>query len=489
MTKLLRLHKLQIENFMRIKGLTVDARGNHVIIRGANEQGKTSALEAIWAAVCGANAKEIPEPLHRGQRKGLITVDLGELVVERHFTERGTRLVVLRKDGSEIASPQALLNGLLSKIALNPVDFLSLRPQDQLDQVLRVAGLTPPRDQVRLIAGEDIPPHDQESAYTYLERLSADHTGLFYLRRLDQGREVDRCKKALEKQEELVKGFDTTEPGRDVAEVLAEIEAAEEEQKGYESQRRTVVDGRNKLKAYRERLAEVEQQCDRKRAEVADLEARLKKALAEWEELKGKAASGATATCQLEAEIADEVLALGALTDHGPRIAGLKEEAKRCNAQQEENIRVRQASERLGELAREQGLAEEKHRRLDAQLEDLRRLRKQVLEGANLGVPGLSVGSGELLVNGVSFKQAARSKKLRVACAVAMKNPANLRLLRVDDAEHLDENSRNELLDMADDHGFQVVMTCVDSNDGLKVEIEEAAQTADVSALDAGDEE
>ena len=233
----LSLVSLLVDNFMRLTALRVDANGHHVVISGKNSSGKASALEAIWTALCGASMKKIPEPIHKGEERASIRLDLGKFVVTRRWSKSGgTTLTVTAADGNKISQPQELLNGLLSKFSLDPVEFLDLRPQDQVDQVLTLAGVAPPVAHVEEIVGERHEPKPGESADKYLMRLSADETGVYYVRRRDVWREWDQKKKALNEQSEIVRRLGGPVNGDGAEEsasgIVAEIEAVPAESPG-----------------------------------------------------------------------------------------------------------------------------------------------------------------------------------------------------------------------------------------------------------------
>lgn len=230
------LHRLEISNFMRVTAFSVDAHGSHVVISGQNGSGKSSTLNAIWSALKGASARDTPEPVHQGKEKAVVRLDLGEYVVTRHWSAKSSRLVVTAADGSKIAKPQELLDGLLGKFSLDPVAFLDRRPQDQVDDVLSLAGVEPPVEKVLNILGDtaggevsQYMPRPGESADQYLLRLSADETGLVYGLRREAHRNVERKTAALSEQQQQLLALGGPLAAREeqssVAGTLAEIEA------------------------------------------------------------------------------------------------------------------------------------------------------------------------------------------------------------------------------------------------------------------------
>jgi energy-coupling factor transporter ATP-binding protein EcfA2 len=468
------VRRLEIHNFMRVTGVSVDAEGKSVIIRGPNGSGKSSVVDAIFVALAGHNTKDHPEPIHQGADKGLVRLDLGEYVVERHFTPGNSRLVVKAADGSKPASPQKLLDGLLSKFALDPVAFLSRRPQDQVEDVLKVCGVEPPVAAAEEVTGESHPARPGETADQYLARLAADETdgggGLYYVRRREEGRKVETYRGAVVKQEELVKQkqAETPEGVRPVSELLAELGQEEEAHKEYEAAELAFRVAREDLGALQENMTQVRAEREAVATQIALLQQSLTNLDSRIE--KG-AAFIAQATNALDA--AKERKAT--TSSHAAKIGYLRQEITRSEHGQKALLARQQAEERLDGLKGELAKAQAEHGRLDNVLDQLRRLRAGLLEGVDLGVDGLEVGKGELRFHGVSFKQASLAQRLRVACAVAMKSGGQLRLLRIDDGEHLDKQSREFLLDLAAKQGWQVIMTCVADQEGLGVEIVDAA--------------
>src|SRR3990167_5105234 len=106
----MKIIQLKSENIKKLKAveLTFDPKENVVVVSGKNGQGKTSLLDSIWYALCGKDV--VPsKPIREGADKASITVDLGDYVVSRTFTEKGSYLTVESKDGAKYPSPQAML--------------------------------------------------------------------------------------------------------------------------------------------------------------------------------------------------------------------------------------------------------------------------------------------------------------------------------------------------------------------------------------------
>lgn len=136
----LKIVELQAENIKRIRAVRIVPSENVVVIGGVNGAGKTSVLDCIEMAMAGG--RSIPEtPVRRGESKAYISLDLGELLVERTFDSTGTHLTVRNKAGAKMASPQAILDKLYNKISFRPLDFANQEPAKQLATLKRIVGL------------------------------------------------------------------------------------------------------------------------------------------------------------------------------------------------------------------------------------------------------------------------------------------------------------------------------------------------------------
>ena len=140
----MRIVRLQAEGFKRIVAVDITPEGDLVEVRGNNENGKSSVLDAIFAALGGAEAA--PErPVRDGEEAAVIRLDLGELVVTRYFTAAGTTgLKVTTPDGAAYGSAQTMLDKLVGKISFDPLAFRDLKPAEQADELRKLVELVDP---------------------------------------------------------------------------------------------------------------------------------------------------------------------------------------------------------------------------------------------------------------------------------------------------------------------------------------------------------
>ena len=118
---------LSAENFKILKAVEIHPSGEMIEICGRNGNGKSSVLDVITSALCGAEA--IPDaPVRHGKTKAEISVDLGELKVTRRFTHKDdgrdtNTLTVQFADGTRPRSPQHVLDELAGHM-IDPVAFI-----------------------------------------------------------------------------------------------------------------------------------------------------------------------------------------------------------------------------------------------------------------------------------------------------------------------------------------------------------------------------
>lgn len=461
--KPMHLIRLEIENFKRIKALTIDAQGRHVLITGANEEGKTSAVDALLWGLDGVAKKS---PIHLGSDKTTVDMILGdgdeELHVHRSLTSEGTKQFWVKgKDGGRLNSPKKVVDALLGKYMMDPVSFLERREQDQVDDILAAAQITPPVSHVQKITGYRHDPKPGESAQAYLLRLSADDAGHYYILRKEAKRVMDQKKDAQVEQKAILDALPKMDQPETTGELVTILEAlngqAEERrrlQTFYEQTWKDVdlakkdVDAAEKeVKTWDFKVRLIEEELAKARKNLSDaviFKERDELVLAEKKDIAEQAANMAENAPDPSQEIFDIKTKL----DAAESLAG--QFTKRQAAQ--ENF------ERVKDEANEAEKIWQDRQRI---MQELRDLRLSILKNVDLGITGLEMSDSGLTLKGVPFSEASMAQRIRVACGVALQQNPRLRLLRIDEGERLDQKSLNLLLDLADEKGWKIVMTRV----------------------------
>ena len=442
--------ELYASNVVRLKAVRIRPDGNVVIVGGRNEQGKSSVLNAIEMAIGGG--KSIPEkPIHDGATKAEIILDLGDIKVERTFTLKGTNLKVYEKAGDEwvmVASPQAMLDKLYSRIALDPLEFTRMKEADQAETLRKAVGI-------------DL------TAFT-AKRNDA------YARRTEIGRERDRF-------DALAKGIACEAKHDDAPKDVAEIESRI---KGCNAE----FDKRDELKvAYDDEALEVKrlenarEECAKTAAQARDGKAYAEVKIAELQKeiarLDSIIKANESTHESFGAKIAEAQSAAGAALKKlnafvAPDLATLTEElnkARAFNAEIEKAKTKRKHADDAENAARAfDGLTQD--------IEDIDAERNRIIAKAlkSFKVPGVSFNAdGGVMVDGFPLKQASSARQLQISTAIGLAINPNLKVLLIRDGSLLDAERLKAVAEMAEEAGAQIFIERVGKGEECSVIIED----------------
>ncbi len=138
----MKIINLQASNVKRLKAIEITPDGNTVILAGANAQGKSSILDAIWLALGGgAAAKQNSRVIRDGEKEASVRLDLGDIIVTRKWKGEKTTLAVENAEGAKYSSPQSMLDGLVGRLSFDPQAFALQDEKTQLKSLLDVVAL------------------------------------------------------------------------------------------------------------------------------------------------------------------------------------------------------------------------------------------------------------------------------------------------------------------------------------------------------------
>lgn len=409
---------LQAENIKKLVAIEIRPDGNIVQITGKNGAGKTSVLDSIWWALGGTENVQL-QPIRKGCEEARIRLDLGELVVTRHFKAGKTSTIkVENAEGAKYPSPQAMLDKLLSALSFDPLAFARMKPREQFDELRR------------FVPGVDFEAIEREQAGDYERRAERNRAARDARTRLT----AIAPAAAGEPTEAVNTGALVTkleEAGRHNADI--------ETRKG----------NRERLTA---RAAQRRKDAERLRAEAEALR------------LQAKARDGDAATADAEGEsIEAQLIAAGELPEpiDTAEIRTSIDAAERAN-HDFDVIRAREANR--AEQTRLAQVNEQEAAALTAAMAKRDADRLAAIAAAKLPVAGITFGTGVVLLNELPFEQASDAEQLRASIAIAMAANPKLRVLRVRDGSLLDTDSLLLLQDMADLNDFQVWIERVDDS-------------------------
>jgi predicted ABC-type transport system involved in lysophospholipase L1 biosynthesis ATPase subunit len=409
------------ENVKKLRAVEITPKGEIVTIAGRNGAGKTSVLDAIFWAIAGTAAIQ-GQPIRKGETKARIRLDLGEFVVERRFTEKGSTLVVEDVKGQRVASPQKVLDAIFGELCFDPLAFTREDARKQYDTLRRIADL-----QVDIDA---------------LEALNQSD----YAKRTD----INRDAKAKRATADAM----TVPPGLPDAPVDEEAILTRLSEVGQRNGERTMriarrTDTARKIQTLKDSIPGHERV-------IADLEAQIAAQRQHIETARTEAA-------KLQAQL-DGAPALPAEVDASEIRAEL-DRAKLVNAgivRRTERARVFAEAEAL----EAQSLA------LTESIDARAKAKQDAIGAAKMPVPGLGFGDGVVTYNGVPFDQASTAEQIRVSMAIAMAANPKLRVIRVQDGSLLDEDSLALIASEAKERDYQVWIETVrvDSKVGIVIE-------------------
>lgn len=128
----MKIHDIRICNFKGLnEDVRVNAKGCSILICGKNNQGKSSFIDGIWAALDGKNSPY--QPINVNADKATTEIcfvkDNGDKIrVERKFTQSGSALKIsIGDDGFTAGQPASYLKKIVGKdVNFDPVEFASL---------------------------------------------------------------------------------------------------------------------------------------------------------------------------------------------------------------------------------------------------------------------------------------------------------------------------------------------------------------------------
>lgn len=123
----------------------------------------------------------------------------------------------------------------------------------------------------------------------------------------------------------------------------------------------------------------------------------------------------------------------------------------------------------------------DQYNELTHQIENLRRERRELLEGADLPLEGLSVENGELIYKGQKWDCMSSSEQLIVAASIVRKLNPDCGFVLLDKLEQLDSKTLEEFGSWLETQGLQAIATRVSTGDECAVIIEDGMEVRKVT--------
>lgn len=416
-----KINTLELENVKKIKAVQLaPAKSGLTVIGGKNRQGKTSVLDSIAWALGGDRFK--PSQPHREGSVNdphlKITLDNG-IVVER--SGKNGALKVFDPSGNRAG--QQLLNGFVEAFALDLPRFMNGSSKDKADTLLKIIGV-----------GDRLYELEREEKRLYDERRFT-------------GQIADQKRKYANELPEFPDA-----PAEPVS--ASELIARQQEilLRNAENQRKR--DELNRLTMKKHSLCDSLHALDER---IEEMQEKREKMLAEYDKT-----------------VADEETALDVA-------AGLVDEPTAeieadINRIDEINRKVRSNAEKA-RAAAEAGELSEKYTALTSDIEAVRQARTDLLNGADLPLPGLSVEGGELLYMGHKWDGMSGAEQLIVSASIVRRLNPECGFVLLDKLEQLDLDTLNRFGEWLEKEGLQAIATRVSTGDECSIIIEDGSIT------------
>lgn len=423
---------LEVENFKRVRAVSITPEGGVIEVTGDNGEGKTSTLDAIWAALGGKDAcpdkpihSDAEEAVRAGEAKSEVRVVLGEggeakfKVTRRFKLKEGapytTDVIVESAEGARFSKPQDILNAMLGEFCFDPVAFTRLKDEEQIKALRRF-----------------VPDVD----FANLEGLNK--------RDFEERTELNRRARDLRAQAAALPVVAGEAPERVDLDALQKKLAEASEHNSLVEQRRVRRENTQaRLKAIADQIAVLH-------TEQAELEEALKTA--------------APLPAVIDVQEVSAALTAGretnALLDRLGQRALLEERAS----------------------AAEQGAAE-----LTSAIDKRKEAAADAVRRAKMPIEGLGFGDGVITLNGEPFSQASMAQKIRASVAIAAAMNPRLRVARIADGSLLDRKSWAALQEYATTNDLQVWVETVDAKSPAAVMIQDGGVVGAGPVADPGD--
>lgn len=421
---------LEAENVKRIKAVALTpAPTGLTLVGGNNNQGKTSVLDALAWALGGEKFRP-----NAAQRDGAVapahlkvTLSNG-VVVER----KGKNSSLTVTDPTGRRSGQQLLNAFVEPLALDLPRFMEASDKEKADILLRIIGI-----------GNELHLRDMEIKSIYDKRT---FTG-----QLAQQKKhfADELISYPDAPEQPLSASDLIRRQQDILARNGENQRLRQQAQELARQEQQCLD---ELKRTRERIAELEklrEELDTKHTKLFNQRKNAEKTVDQLQD---------ESTAELEASI-----------------QSIEETNRKVRA----NLEKARAEDEAAKYASD-------YDKLTDAIEQKRKERLDLLNGADLPLPELSVEDGALTYKGKRWRDMSGSDQLRVAAAIVRRLNPDCGFVLLDKLEQMDMTTLEEFGHWLEAEGLQAIATRVSTGSECQIIIEDGmVKGADLPVLSA----
>ena len=423
----MKIIKLVAENIKKLKAIEISPEGNIIKISGQNEAGKSSVLDSIFYALNWKEAsREVPRPIRDGAKKAQVKLYLKKdendnlvldtleksknskvIIVTRKWTsnEHPPYLRIETEDGSRIENPQLLLDSLVNSLSFDPSKFMKLKPRDQVDQMLELAGLS-----------EEIYKLDTQREDLYSKRTFVN-------------RDLKNAKGHLDSFSEEARDLDGEQKHVTSESIINKIKEAQGMIRKNDIKRVELENLftnfnvlKDEIKSLESEMVELRKKIDDKKIKFAEYAKQGKILLKDVKNIK-------------DPDITKYQLQLEKVEAHN------KDVDERL-----EYIKCKKSSDEF----------EVKTSKLTEKIKDIDSKKEKAISNAKFPIKGLNFDEFGITYNNIPLKQCAKTQQLKVAVAIGMSKRPILRIIRILDAALFTKKNMDIIEKMAKKRDFQV---------------------------------
>ena len=379
----LKISKINIHNLLGIEDLEITPTGNIIEVSGRNGRGKSSVLESIKGAL---GISDYSKLLRNGEETGQVTLDLGDMRLERKYTEKGDKLKLQGKVAgtdsySNLTAPAKILKGLFNPNSINPLSLLTAKPKELLDAVLMAMPMTVDGEYLSEITDSTEVDTD-EHALVVIDKVTKE----IFTERTGVNRDLKTAKTTMEQLEATLPDVI---PSTD--ELEQEIDENTEKMESIKSSARKV--GRVVRQQYSEQILAKED-------EVLSVEADIQALLEQIDILKETKANLQGDLRSLNTE--RDTKAEAAVEAELGKVGDLQERNQQLSRQMSELGVYSNTQKQVAQWASQVKTAQKKANGLTSSLEKLQEYKEKLCE--DLPIDGLEIKDGNLYYNDVVFE-------------------------------------------------------------------------------------
>lgn len=415
----MKINTLEFENVKRIKAVKMEpAKDGLTIIGGKNGQGKTSVLDAIAWALGGERYRPSD-----AQRDGSVIPPVLKVTLDNGIiverSGKNSSLKVIDPQGNK--GGQMLLDAFISQFALDLPRFMNSTSKEKANILLQIIGV-----------GEELFKLETKETTIYNQRTAIG--------------QIAKQKEAFAK--EMPKYSDVPEVPIEASELILQQQEILARNGENRRKRENAAMLKDSLVLINERIQAATDTLNKLLAERAQIEKGIEIAEKTIETLVDES------TAELEASIRN---------------------IETINTKVRANLDREKAEEDAKTYSNQ-------YDELTSELENVRKAKSDLLNSADLPLPGLSVKDGELTYNGFKWDNMSASEQLKVSVAIVRKLNPECQFVLIDKLEQMDVDTLNNFGEWLEKEGLQAIATRVSSGDECAVIIEDGYAVSNTPA-------